>query len=255
LTHPEDSFTLPINYNYYLTGLIYDVVSTSSTDYATFLHDEGYTDGETAKKFKLFTFSQLRFRQMRVEGDRIRSTSPRMDLYISSPVREFVEHLADGLLGKERFPIGREESFRAEEIEVLEPPEFNEEMKFICLSPLVASTVVEEEGELKTYYYRYSDDELSKAVASNLAQKYRLVHGEGIEPGRFRLQFDPDYVKRRNGRISKLVRYKNTKIKGIFAPFSVRGKPELIKVGYQAGFGEKGSMGFGMVAGAENSAD
>ncbi len=31
------------------------------------------------------------------------------------------------------------------------------------------------------------------------------------------------------------------------SPFEVAGSPELIEIGYAAGFGEKGSMGFGMV--------
>jgi CRISPR-associated endoribonuclease Cas6 len=33
---------------------------------------------------------------------------------------------------------------------------------------------------------------------------------------------------------------------GIQAPFTIEGDPELIKVGYECGFGEKNSMGFGM---------
>jgi CRISPR-associated endoribonuclease Cas6 len=31
------------------------------------------------------------------------------------------------------------------------------------------------------------------------------------------------------------------------APLEVTGSPELIETGYEAGFGEKGSMGFGMI--------
>ena len=247
MTHIDKNFVLPINYNYYLTSLIYKVISTSSTDYATFLHEEGYTYKDTQKRFKLFTFSQLRFHEMYLEDSEIHSTSPRVDFYISSPVKEFVEHLADGLLSKEGVKIGSDNLFHTEEIEVLDPPQFKKEMKFICLSPLVASTVVEETGKLKTYYYRYSDERVSKAIASNLAKKYRLVEGNQIDPGQFRIEFDKDYVKSRNGQVSKLVEYKDTKIKGIFAPFKVQGKPELIEVGYEAGFGEKGSMGFGMV--------
>lgn len=34
---------------------------------------------------------------------------------------------------------------------------------------------------------------------------------------------------------------------GFMAPFEVTGSPELIETGYEAGFGGKGSMGFGMV--------
>ena|GEM_PF-6212384 len=34
--------------------------------------------------------------------------------------------------------------------------------------------------------------------------------------------------------------------KAILAPFTARGPVELLQIGYEAGFGEKGSMGFGM---------
>jgi CRISPR-associated endoribonuclease Cas6 len=39
--------TLPVNYNYFLTGLIYRIIASVSTDYSRFLHDEGYKVGES----------------------------------------------------------------------------------------------------------------------------------------------------------------------------------------------------------------
>ena len=49
--------TLPINYNHLLTGIIYRFLAESNPEYASFLHDDGYH--ADAKRFKLFTFSQL----------------------------------------------------------------------------------------------------------------------------------------------------------------------------------------------------
>jgi len=50
------------------------------------------------------------------------------------------------------------------------------------------------------------------------------------------------------GKISKLIHFKKidnnirTKIKGFEAPFTVVANPELIKIGYDCGFGNGGSM-------------
>jgi len=61
------------------------------------------------------------------------------------------------------------------------------------------------------------------------------------------VEFDQEYLRRKGEGIYRLVDYKGTKIKAIMAPFVVRGSPELMEMGYEAGFGEKNSMGFGMV--------
>ena len=46
--------------------------------------------------------------------------------------------------------------------------------------------------------------------------------------------------------MTRLVDYKGIKIRGVVSPFHVIGAPELIHIGYECGFGDKNSMGFGM---------
>jgi CRISPR-associated endoribonuclease Cas6 len=64
--------------------------------------------------------------------------------------------------------------------------------------------------------------------------------------------FDQDYVSRRGGfgRVSRLEEYKGTKIKSWQAPFMMAGDPVLLQVGWECGFGEANSKGFGMVQAA-----
>ena len=57
----------------------------------------------------------------------------------------------------------------------------------------------------------------------------------------------PIYIARKQGRIHKLIRYKDTDIFCYLAPFEVEGDPALIRNGYECGFGEGNSKGFGMV--------
>ena len=54
-------------------------------------------------------------------------------------------------------------------------------------------------------------------------------------------------MNKKSGKITKKINFKNTEIIGFMAPFEVTGNPELIEIGYEAGFGEKGSIGCGMV--------
>jgi len=250
----ERKTSIPINYNYYLTSLIYEVLSRSSQNYSEFLHDKGYRYTES-KKFKLFTFSQLRFPDMNIRGNKIVSTSDEIHFFIASPVDEFVEHLANGLLKEGEIEIAGS-PFRTKTVEMLELPEFGEKEKvdFICLSPIVSSTMKEKGGDVKTYYYRHNDPELAENLKDNLEKKYELVHGHCPENDqeKFDLRFDQGYIERKNGQISKLVNFKGTKIKGIFAPFELSASPELMEIGYEAGFGGKGSMGFGMVEVTDN---
>jgi CRISPR-associated endoribonuclease Cas6 len=42
-----------------------------------------------------------------------------------------------------------------------------------------------------------------------------------------------------------LIDIRGTLIRGVMAPFITTGSTELIRTGYEVGFGERGSMGFG----------
>ncbi len=100
LPHSE-GVVFPINYNYFLTGLIYRIISNSSGEYAAFLHDRGYRHEESKNGFKLFTYSML-MGKCRVMGDRISYTGSRIQWQISSPLEEFLQHLITGVFSEGR---------------------------------------------------------------------------------------------------------------------------------------------------------
>lgn len=236
--------TIPFDYNHSLTAVIYAFLENSSRDYARFLHDEGYRSG--AKRFKLFTFSQLLVPERKIEKAGLVCLSPKIAWQISSPVTEFVEHLAQGLLSLGRMRVGSN-AFAVERVEVLPVPRFSNEMRLRCLSPIVAATGSEREGRFGARYLRADDPGLSEALRKNLLKKFVLVYGRELASSEFCIEFDREYLRRKGEEIYRLVDYKGTKIKAILAPFIARGSSELIAMGYEAGFGEKNSMGFGMV--------
>jgi CRISPR-associated endoribonuclease Cas6 len=236
--------TIPFDYAHALTAVVYGFLDSASHDYARFLHDEGYRSG--AKRFKLFTFSQLLIPQREIAQGGLRCLSSEISWQISSPISEFIEHLAQGLLSLGRMRVGANE-FALERVEVLPVPRFSSEMSFRSLSPTVVAVGSEREGKFGARYLRADDPALSQALRKNLLKKFVLVYGREPASRELFVEFDREYLRRKGEEIYRLVDYKGTKIKAIMAPFTVRGSPELIEIGYEAGFGEKNSMGFGMV--------
>jgi CRISPR-associated endoribonuclease Cas6 len=281
---------LPINYNYFLTSLIYKIIHNSSEDYSAFLHDEGYKLGESKKGFKLFTYSMLKSKKIKIDGEKIIFLNSHVEWQISSPLDNFIQHLVTGVFaegqGIEIKPglnslssLNVSSRFLIERVETLSKPEFKKTMRFTCLSPITVSKVtgsptLEKGGEggfygkaskdsprplrervsvrgntekPRCHYLRPWEDGFSEAIKNNLIKKCNLVHGKDIEDSDFKIKIDTDYMNKKSGKITKNINFKGTNIIGFMSPFEVSGNPELIEIGYEAGFGEKGSMGFGMV--------
>ena len=241
---------LPVNYNYFLTGLIYRIIASSSTDYSRFLHDEGYKVGEGKNGFKLFAYSMLMDPKARVNGQNISFSGKSIAWNITSPVSDFIQHLDTGVFAEgQEMKIGPDASpvhFRIEQVETLANPQFSDTMRFSCLSPITISTHSGSKVSL-THYLRPWEKGLSDAIKNNLLKKYSLVHGKDLDDATLSIVVDSEYMNKRAGKIIKNIRFKDTNIIGFLAPLEVTGSPELIQIGYEAGFGEKGSMGFGMV--------
>lgn len=234
---------LPINYNYFLTGVIYQFLRASDPQYADFLHQDGYK--QEHQRFKLFTFSQLMSKHREIRGERIHFGSP-LTWYVSSSQELFLENFAASLMQTGALQIQRHRLF-VQEVEVLRQPRFGPQMSFRCLSPITMSTMREQDGgKLGTHYCLPADPQFSELVRQNLIRKYEAVHQQPPADKSFAMTFDEAYMSKRGGRVTRLVAFKNIKIRGVISPFHVIGAPELIRIGYACGFGDKNSMGFGM---------
>jgi CRISPR-associated endoribonuclease Cas6 len=233
---------LPFNYNHALASLIYDTLGNASTDFATRLHDEGFSaDG---RRFKLFTFSRLHASRSHVKDNRLLLEDPTVTFQTSSPVAEFVEHFVTGLFQSESFNIAGA-GFTLRQAETLPTPAFTERMSFRALSP-VTESVRDEKGGVR---FLSPEDDWSEVMQRNLLRKYQALHGHAPSDDRLRWSWDRDYLMeaaRRGRRASVLTDIRGIKVRGWLAPFTVEGSLELIEIGYEAGFGARNSMGFGM---------
>lgn len=238
-----NGITLPINYNYQLAAVVYRFLAESDPEYADFLHNEGYAAAE--KRFKLFTFSQLMAERRRITGDKIHFSST-LTWYISSPVERFLSHFADTLLTEGSLSIGQHR-LRIRDVTVPRIPRFQTEMRFRCLSPIVMTTVREHNGKQAAHYCLPDDPAFSQLIRQNLIRKHEAIHGRVPHDDTLTFGFDEHYIRKRQGRVTRLVDYKGIKIRGVLCPCRVSGSVALIQTGYECGFGDKNSAGFGMV--------
>lgn len=233
---------LPINYNYFLTGVIYQFLKESDPQYADFLHKAGYELEN--RRFKLFTFSQLMAKRREIRGNQIHFRSP-LTWYVSSSQELFLQNFAAALMQTGILQVERHR-LRVQDVEVLRQPRFGQQMTFRCLSPITMSTKRDRSNKLVTHYCLPDDPQFSELVRQNLIRKYEAAHQHPPTEKSFAMTFDQGYIDNRKGRVTRLVDFKGTKIRGIVSPFHVIGAPELIRVGYECGFGDKNSAGFGM---------
>ena len=169
---------LPLNYQYELSSWIYHIINKSDNRFASWLHERGYC-GE-GKNFKLFTFSNLRVPDFRVEGDRLEIRSERAKLLVSFQPMELAEPLITGLFDRRTFTLGDRKSrvhFTVEAVEHCPEVEFDRKMAFHTLSPIFMDERV---GSRKnpTRHLSPQDDSFEPLIHANLLAKYHAISGQ-----------------------------------------------------------------------------
>lgn len=244
--------SIPVN-QHILAGFIYETISLVCPKLARFLHNEGLRPGfadERDKSFKFFVFGVPELPKYYFRGEYKWFDKGLVYWQISSPIADIIDCIVASLAIKKSVRIGRS-LFFVTDIEFIAPPVFTQEMRFIALSPLTVSTSWQDiEGKRVKYYVRANEKDFGELVVSNLLAKYYALNGKEVDDSQLHFEFDEDYIKSVGGfdskKISRLIRYGTTEIKSVVAPFIVRGNPELIWLGWESGFGNSNSQGFGM---------
>lgn len=96
---------IPINYQYPLSAAIYKILAKGDADYASFLHEEGYGKG-----YKLFTFSDLKFKFKLVKGDRMQLLDDLVSFYVHFHIPEASGNFVMGLFKSEEIVIADKKS-------------------------------------------------------------------------------------------------------------------------------------------------
>lgn len=228
---------VPWSYQHYLQGLAYERMIEHNTALYEFLHDRGITDG--VRQFRMFTFSKLfPARAKAVEKGLV--MTPPIKWWVSTPVDFLVEALASRLLAEPLVHVGPAE---LEIIEAMVEPGLRERevQLFETLSPMAVSEgIVAEGGRLAKHYLDPEDEKFWQNVEENLRRKARAI---GLPCAEDPLSFEPVGAWR-----SRLLHVQGARVKCYEGRFRARGNHHLLSLGYEVGFGERNSQGFGMVA-------
>lgn len=253
----SDSPIIPHNYNYPFSSSIYKFLQLGSPEFSEFLHHKGFS--VNGKTYKLFTFA-LRFNNPSYTREGIKLKNKECKLYISSPlIDEFVRNFVIGSFRRGQFEIFIKKQlylFNIEQMESIPERTPQEEQKFYPLSPVVISTIKEKRGKLQTHYFNYYDDinEIERVINQNLKNKYEAINNKKWLGNNLQFRWDTEFIQQyleKNKKPTVLITIDKPdtptiNIIGNISPFTLKGDPELMKVGYLCGFGEKNSMGFGL---------
>lgn len=244
--------TIPINYQYAISSFIYHSIESSNSQYSKWLHEKGFASGN--KKFKLFTFSKLNIPKRNIENSSIRILSDEITLLIELVTEKTIEHFVSGIFMNTAMRIFNkvsEAEFQIIFVETVSEPLFMERMIFKTLSPIVLSKKVN--GFNTPYYLNPCDEDYQFYFSRNLEEKfiaYNLNLNKSLNSG-----YNESAVKSLkilNTPRSNLITIKEgspdeTKIRGFEYSFEIQAQPELIRLGYETGFGINNSLGFGCV--------
>ncbi|MCS7119377.1 MAG: CRISPR-associated endoribonuclease Cas6 [Archaeoglobaceae archaeon] len=222
------NISIDLNYSHHLSSAIYRAIERADSTLSLKLHLPNVP--------KFFTFSKLMIPKKRIEGEKIIIESETVYFFFSTPKNELAQKLVEGLFLKPEIKIGPSK-FILSQIEVLEEKKIGEKEKFVTLSPINASKVDPNTGKAIDLYP--TEKEFYDVLKQNLVKKYKILYKK--EPESDGLEFEPLSFK------PKRIRIKNTWHRCVEMVFKAEGNPELLEIGYKAGFGAKNSMGFGMV--------
>lgn len=254
LNNPTNNTLIGWNYNYLVSSWIYRKLEAADSDYADFLHQEGYQSEENNKKFKYMTFSPFDFEpksgQYTAAGQKgliIHANQFYLDLSFYMP--KAAESFILGVFREQKLPLFNDR-FKAEfqiiQIATLPEPEFSHTMQYKAWAPINISKG--REGQ-QDEYISPEDPDFGRLMAINLSDKYfnatgKRVDAEDIE---FELKSETKNIKSRKISIKEMSK-DETQIKGFLNfNFQLKAPIELQKCGYYSGFGRYNVQGMGMV--------
>lgn len=244
--HAENDVSIPIEYNY----SVYLNLRKTLMDYLGGRKPKLFY--KYKKNFPDFTFSQLMIPERRIETGFIHVLGNFLSIFVSADDDSFMEYLVKAVNDKRELSI-HGHRFPLKKVEIPDEPEYQPEMKFRMLSPLLLVTIENK----KPRFLRPADPDLNQVFASNLVETYNTLHPPTPKNNRplfketdIKIILDQDYMERKRV-LTKLITVRGINYKTILSPIVLQGDPELIRFGYRRGLGFKPNFGFGMIEAIE----
>lgn len=244
---------LPFNYQYPLSSAIYKIIQSADAEFAGFLHNKGY--GEGNKSFKLFTFSDIKTPFVK-SGDRMQLQTGEAELIVCFYIPQAAETFIKGLFLNQYLQIADAKSkttFQVVRVETLTTTYDNKTGQHVLqpLSPLV----VGKKNNRGHYDYRSPQDEdFVACLLYNWIEKLAATanaNGEILQNMKERVSITVRLFS--HAPQSRLITIKEgtdaeTKIKG-YTKFKlqVTAPDEMIDLALGAGLGLYNAQGMGCV--------
>ena len=245
---------IPINYQYELSSAIYRIVDQADSEFAKFLHHQGYR--ANGRPFRLFSFSRMFFRGFKVltASGRIEHYGREVRLEVSFLVDRIAEEFIKGLFMNQEIFLGDKISgttYQVQRIESVSTPIFQHVMHYRCLSPILVRRKRPTGGE---DYLNPLEEGYAELILENLLSKSLALStvstgegGGGLSDERPVLDLKLIGKIYKNGVTIKQLTPQQSKLIGYSYEFELSAPVELQEIGYYAGFGHLGSQGFGCV--------
>ena len=234
LKSKKNRLKIPFNYNHIVSAIIYNKIY--DLEFAQKLH--------SSNSYKFYTFSNIHIHKFRQLKDGFLSQNGTIDFLISSPDDYLIKTLVEGFLEDQTVNfIG--EDLLVQKIELLPVPEFKEKVKVKTLSPIIARTKKEVDGELKTWDLAPSEEQFYRNLENNLINKYKEFNELEETDKKIKISSEMRHVKSKRIAIDK--GEEQTFHRAFLMDLVLEGDLDLIKFAYDSGLGEKSGFGFGMV--------
>lgn len=233
--------SVPFHHQYLLSNLI-----------------EGLKVGMSEEKHRvqnLFSFSGLKG-QTKVGKSGLHFFSNKVTLVFTSPDKDFVDALLKKLFQEEIVEVGNL-SLTPESVEREYAPEFSEDIKYVCISPLVLTgpnTNINMEKDFISPFDDAFSDLLYESTMVRMEATGRYTSEQIQSFFKFQLVPDKQYLTKIKDNSKKFSRIYSTElegqrreVRGYTFPFTLYAAEEVQQFLFDCGFGEYAMGGFGMI--------
>ena len=213
-----------------------------------------FSEVDKYKDFNLYSFSGLKG-QTRVSRAGLHYTSRFVTLVFSSPSREFMAFLVSEIFKQERIEIGQLQ-IQPENVDEEMSTDLSEDMKYICISPLVPVEPVFNADRGKIFIDP-TTDEFSDLIYDSTIKR---MEASGIETDtitgieNFQLVPDHHYISKMYESQKKFARIYSLfdrdvkfEVRGYTFPFTLYAPKKIQDFIYTCGLGKFAQKGFGLL--------
>lgn len=232
---------LPFHHQHLLAAMIKDLTSGSAGSY--------YPACE------FYNFSGIKG-QTKVSRNGLQYFSSRVTLVFACVDQRFTDYLLQQLFSNQFIEVGGL-ILSPEMVEREHTPEFSEEMKYICLSPLVCTMQADNEMGAKEFIMPDTDqfsDLLYESTMNRIERSGLYTPAQIASFFKFQIVPDQYYLSKITKESKKFARiytlpnhHKKTEVRGYTMPFSLYADPKVQEFVFFCGLGEATTAGYGML--------